>query len=116
MPEEINRLVTDQLADFLFTRSEDGDKESSSRGNCHRKDLPRRNVMIDSLVRLLPMARQARIDGLPQRYAWSRFTVRQCRRWSTLKGILESLLEVNRDLPSSFPAHPRTRKRIADSG
>src|SRR6185312_9715730 len=54
MPEEINRLVTDQLADLLFTPSEDGDKNLEREGipgsRIHRVG----NVMIDSLVRLLP--------------------------------------------------------------
>jgi UDP-N-acetylglucosamine 2-epimerase (non-hydrolysing) len=117
MPEEINRLVTDQLADLLFTPSEDGDKNLRREGIATEKIFRVGNVMIDSLVRLLPMARQARIDGLPQRYALvTLHRPANVDDGPTLKGILESLLEVNRDLAVVFPAHPRTRKRIADFG
>jgi UDP-N-acetylglucosamine 2-epimerase (non-hydrolysing) len=57
MPEELNRLVTDRLASLLFTPSADAD------ANLHREGVPaaaiRRvgNVMIDTLVRLLPKTR-----------------------------------------------------------
>src|SRR5882762_3527196 len=58
MPEEINRLVTDQLADLLFTPSEDGDanlvREGLDPGKIHRVG----NVMIDTLIKLLPVARR----------------------------------------------------------
>ena len=54
MPEEINRLVTDQLADLLFTPSEDGDKNLEREGIPASKVHRVGNVMIDSLVRLLP--------------------------------------------------------------
>ncbi len=73
--------------------------------------------MIDSLVRLLPAAQSAKVESLPERYAL--FTLHRPANVddsATLKGILESLLEANRDLAVLFPAHPRTRQRIADFG
>jgi UDP-N-acetylglucosamine 2-epimerase (non-hydrolysing) len=117
MPEEINRLVTDQLADMLFTPSEDGDDNLLREGIPEEKIFRVGNVMIDSLVRLLPMAQKTKIDGLPERYAL--VTLHRPANVDDnvrLKGILESLLEVNRDLAVVFPAHPRTRKRISDFG
>src|ERR1700693_5065749 len=60
MPEEINRLVTDQLADLLFTPSEDGDRNLAREGIPASKIHLVGNVMIDSLVRLLPVALEKR--------------------------------------------------------
>jgi UDP-N-acetylglucosamine 2-epimerase (non-hydrolysing) len=117
MPEEINRLVTDQLADWLFTPSEDGDENLRREGIPPEKVFCVGNVMIDTLVRLLPSAENTGIDGLPERYAL--VTLHRPANVDdsvTLKGILESLVEVNRDLTVVFPTHPRTRKRIADFG
>jgi UDP-N-acetylglucosamine 2-epimerase (non-hydrolysing) len=117
MPEEINRLVTDQLADMLFTPSGDGDENLQREGIPEEKIYRVGNVMIDSLVRLLPAARKTGIEGLPERYAL--VTLHRPANVDdsmALKAILESLLEVNRDLAVVFPAHPRTRKRIADFG
>jgi UDP-N-acetylglucosamine 2-epimerase (non-hydrolysing) len=120
MPEEINRLVTDQLADLLFTPSEDGDINLQREGIRAEKIFRVGNVMIDSLIRLLPAAqhrnaqRQNR-NGLPQRYAL--VTLHRPANVDDsviLKRILQSLLEVSQDLSVIFPAHPRTRKRIAD--
>src|SRR5689334_2401024 len=68
MPEEINRLVTDQLADMLFTPSEDGDKNLANEGVPKEKIFLVGNVMIDTLVRLLPAAQGATLDGVPQKY------------------------------------------------
>jgi len=56
MPEEINRVITDRLADFLFTPSEDGDVNLGHEGIPAEKIYRVGNVMIDSLVRLLPAA------------------------------------------------------------
>ena len=117
MPEEINRLVTDQLADLLFTPSEDGDlnlqKEGVGPGKIHRVG----NVMIDSLSRFLPAARQSKNKGLPERYALVTLhrpsNVDESR---VLKGILSSLLEISQQLAIVFPVHPRTRQRIAGFG
>jgi UDP-N-acetylglucosamine 2-epimerase (non-hydrolysing) len=117
MPEEINRLLTDQIADLLFTPSEDGDanlqREGISRDKIHRVG----NVMIDSLVRLLPTAMQCRLDGLPDRYALvTLHRPSNVDGKDVLRNILGSLLEVNEKLDIVFPVHPRTRQRIAEFG
>lgn len=117
MPEEINRLVTDQLADLLFTPSVDGDANLRREGIPPGKVFFVGNVMIDSLVRLLPAARKTSAADLTDRYAL--VTLHRPANVDDsvrLKGILESLLEVSKDLTVVFPAHPRTRKRIDDFG
>jgi UDP-N-acetylglucosamine 2-epimerase (non-hydrolysing) len=113
MPEEINRLLTDQLADLLFTPSSDGDEnlleEGIERSRIHRVG----NVMIDTLVRLLPRAekefptivarpyalvtlhRPSNVDDLP---------------W--LRELLGALVDLSRELSVVFPMHPRTRKAL----
>ena len=117
MPEEINRLVTDQLADMLFTPSEDGDVNLGKEGIPAEKIFRVGNVMIDSLVKLLPAAKRQPHSGVPERYAL--VTLHRPANVDdgvVLKRILESLLDVSRDLAVIFPAHPRTRKRIEDFG
>lgn len=117
MPEEINRLVTDQLADMLFTPSADGDENLGREGIPSRKIHRVGNVMIDSLVRLLPAAMGKNLNGLPGQYVL--VTLHRPANVDddrTLKGILECLLELNSQLKVVFPVHPRTRQRIADFG
>jgi UDP-N-acetylglucosamine 2-epimerase (non-hydrolysing) len=117
MPEEINRLVTDQLADVLFTPSADGDENLEKEGIPKRKIRLVGNVMIDSLVRLLPAAIATNLNGLPERYIL--VTLHRPSNVDddrTLKGILECLLELNSQLKVVFPVHPRTRQRIAEFG
>jgi UDP-N-acetylglucosamine 2-epimerase (non-hydrolysing) len=117
MPEEINRLLTDQMADWLFTPSEDGDRNLAREGVAREKIHRVGNVMIDSLVRLLPLALQSKMEGLPDRYAL--VTLHRPSNVDDdriLKSILQSLLEVNAELKVVFPVHPRTRQRIADFG
>jgi UDP-N-acetylglucosamine 2-epimerase (non-hydrolysing) len=117
MPEEINRLVTDQLADVLYTPSEDGDINLQREGIPPKKIFRVGNVMIDSLVKLLPLAQRQRKNGLPERYALvTLHRPANVDDSATLKSILQSLLEVNRDLAVLFPAHPRTRQRISEFG
>jgi UDP-N-acetylglucosamine 2-epimerase (non-hydrolysing) len=117
MPEEINRLLTDQLANFLFTPSEDGDKNLEREGIAGSMVHRVGNVMIDSLVRLLPVAANKKLKGLPDRYVL--VTLHRPANVDddhTLKIILGYLLELNRQLKVVFPVHPRTRQRIADFG
>ena len=117
MPEEINRIVTDRLADLLFTPSEDGDL------NLQREGIPREkiyrvgNVMIDSLVQLLPTVLQCPKNGLAERYALvTLHRPSNVDRDQSLRGILEALLEVSGQLEVVFPVHPRTRQRIEQFG
>jgi UDP-N-acetylglucosamine 2-epimerase (non-hydrolysing) len=117
MPEEVNRIVTDRLADLLFTPSEDGDenllREGVSPETIHRVG----NVMIDSLVRLLPAAARCPANGLPDRFALvTLHRPSNVDDGDTLKSILESLLTVSEQLEVVFPVHPRTRARIAQFG
>ena len=113
MPEEINRIVTDQLADLLFTPAEDGDINLQREGVPAEKIYRVGNVMIDSLVQLLPAVMRFSKNGLPQRYALvTLHRPSNVDDSASLKNILESLLEVNEHLEVVFPVHPRTRQRI----
>jgi UDP-N-acetylglucosamine 2-epimerase (non-hydrolysing) len=117
MPEEINRVVTDRLADLLFTPSEDGDVNLQHEGIPAEKIYRVGNVMIDSLVRLLPAAMQCAKNGYPDRYAL--VTLHRPSNVDdshVLKNILESLLEINEKLGVVFPVHPRTRQRVSEFG
>ena len=117
MPEEINRIVTDQLADLLFTPSEDGDVNLQREGIPAEKIYRVGNVMIDSLIQLLPAVMRFSKNGLPQRYALvTLHRPSNVDDSANLKNILESLLEVNERLEVVFPVHPRTRQRIERFG
>src|SRR5438477_13150462 len=117
MPEEINRLVTDSLANLLLTPSRYGDANLLREGIAPEKIKFVGNVMIDTLYKYLPKARQSKIldqIGLePDNYA-----VITLHRPSnvddreTLGGILESLGTISKQVPCIFPIHPRTRQRI----
>jgi UDP-N-acetylglucosamine 2-epimerase (non-hydrolysing) len=114
MPEEINRVITDQIADLLFTPSADADVNLEREGIPASKIYRVGNVMIDSLIRLLPQAEKMVVGDLPDRYALvTLHRPSNVDDEQSLKGILESLLEVNAHLEVVFPMHPRTRRRIA---
>ena len=115
MPEEINRIVTDRLSDLLFTPSEDGNfnlaKEGVEAGKIHLVG----NVMIDSLVQLLPAAKKAIPKETPERLALvTLHRPSNVDNSENLKNILDSLLEVSERINIVFPVHPRTRQRIQD--
>lgn len=117
MPEEINRIVTDRLADMLFTPSEDGDINLEREGVPAEKIYRVGNVMIDSLVRLLPVAMQCPHNGMPERYALvTLHRPSNVDDSASLQSILQALLEVNEQLEVVFPVHPRTRQRIDQFG
>ncbi len=117
MPEEINRLMTDQLADLLFTPSEDGDANLLREGIDPKKIHCVGNVMIDTLKRLLPLA-EPRWAHLRQEYKVDRFGLVTIHRPSNvddpavLSELLRTLEEISEEIPIIFPLHPRTRKQL----
>jgi len=121
MPEEFNRLLTDQIADLLFTPSRDADENLLREGISPERIHFVGNAMIDSLVRYLDKAQASPIlDEL--RLEPGTYVVVTLHRPSnvdhreTLIGILEALTEIQRRLPVIFPAHPRTQERLAEFG
>jgi UDP-N-acetylglucosamine 2-epimerase (non-hydrolysing) len=113
MPEEINRLVTDQLADLLFTPSEDGDENLKREGIAVEKIHRVGNVMIDTLVRLLPAA--DKMNGMPGRYALvTLHRPSNVDSGERLGEILEALRAIRKEVEVVFPVHPRTRQHMSD--
>ena len=116
MPEEINRRVTDQLSDLLFTPSPDGDENLKREGVAPEKIFLVGNVMIDTLVQFLPKAEELFV-GLKERLSLDRFGLVTLHRPSNVDDeavflpMLQVLDELSRDLPLIFPVHPRTRDR-----
>jgi UDP-N-acetylglucosamine 2-epimerase (non-hydrolysing) len=115
MPEEINRLVTDALADLLFTPSSDADENLKREGVDASKIKLVGNVMIDALVSNLEKARSSSVlhnTGI----AKDRFVYVTLHRPSnvddpvSLTSIMLELSRLAKDLPVVFPMHPRTRK------
>jgi len=116
MPEEVNRLVTDQLSDLLFTPSEDGTRNLLREGIAPEKIEFVGNVMIDTLVRLLPEAAHS-VPDLPGSYGLvTLHRPSNVDDSEMLREILETLLECSRDIDIFFPVHPRTRRRLQEIG
>jgi UDP-N-acetylglucosamine 2-epimerase (non-hydrolysing) len=120
MPEEINRLLTDQLADLLFTPSRDADANLLAEGVAPEKIHFVGNVMIDTLVRNLPRAVDRPILGdlavSPGRYAVATLhRPANVDDGDDLREILRGLQGIGEQLPVVFPVHPRTRQTILSS-
>jgi UDP-N-acetylglucosamine 2-epimerase (non-hydrolysing) len=117
MPEEINRMVTDRLSDCLFTPSEDGDLNLKQEGVPKERIHLVGNVMIDSLIQLLPAARKCPKNGLREQFALvTLHRPSNVDDGEALKRVLYSLIEVSGQLDIVFPVHPRTRRRISEFG
>jgi UDP-N-acetylglucosamine 2-epimerase (non-hydrolysing) len=115
MPEEINRIVTDALADLLLTPSADGNENLKREGIPDSKVKLVGNVMIDSLVANLEKARNSQIlkrIGLEKKG----FVYMTLHRPSNvddqtaLSLLISALKDLAKDIPVVFPMHPRTRK------
>jgi len=121
MPEEINRLCTDVLCDYLFTTDRIADENLKGEGVAEEKIFFVGNVMIDTLLKHKAMAEQLPLRetlGLaPDGYAT--LTLHRPSNVDdpqVLQGILDALAEIAGRLPILFPIHPRTRKMIQQFG
>ncbi len=118
MPEEVNRVLTDRVADLLFTPSADGDANLCREGIAREKIHLVGNVMVDTLVRFLPGAAAGpMLERLS--LAERRFILVTLHRPSNvddpahLQRLLEALGDLAQDADVIFPVHPRTRRTIA---
>jgi len=121
MPEELNRLLTDQIADLLFTPSEDADQNLRAEGIPDERIRLVGNIMIDSLFQHLARAKESTIRedlGLGDR-DYAVLTLHRptnVDQPTTFSRILDALDEIGQSLPIVFPVHPRTRKTINELG
>lgn len=119
MPEEINRVVTDAVSDYLFTHSPGANE------NLRREGIPLENIflvgniMVDSLLYNKAAAERSQI--------LSRFSLRKngyalltlhrpsnVDEKESLFIIVKALSEISKRIPIVFPAHPRTQKSLKD--
>ncbi len=114
MPEEINRVLTDQLSDMLFTPSSDGDANLLREGISPERIHCVGNVMIDTLNRLVPRAKLPRIDGLKEPFALATLhRPSNVDEPDALTRIMSTFIELSDRCQIVFPVHPRTRRRLA---
>ena len=121
MPEELNRIVTDHLSDYLFISCEDGLENLQNEGIPKEKCFFVGNTMIDSLVEFedkfddSPIIQE--LDLTKQNYSLitihSPFTVDNKDR---LFEMMDSLVDVSKEIQCVFPIHPRTKNTLIESG
>jgi UDP-N-acetylglucosamine 2-epimerase (non-hydrolysing) len=121
MPEEINRLVTDALADMLFVSEPSGVQNLRAEGVSEERIIFAGNVMIDTLLRFLPRAREtgvlARLGVDPKSYvAVTLHRPANVDDPSRLRDLVKMLGKLAREVPVVFPVHPRTQQRMQDFG
>lgn len=128
MPEEINRVLTDQISDLLFTTERNAADNLGREGISSERIHFVGNVMIDTLMmnrqRAIPASRTiARIENLAlSTDAESGFALVTMHRPSNvdvlavLERLIATLVEISRQIPVIFPVHPRTRGRIDAAG
>lgn len=121
MPEEVNRVLTDQLAELCLTPGASADDNLRREGIAERRIRPVGNVMVDTLLALRPAAAALRMPERMQ-VAGAPYAVATFHRAgnvddrATLEQLLLGLAAVARTLPVLFLVHPRTRERMAGFG
>lgn len=121
MPEEINRLCTDVLCDYLFTTDRFADENLRAEGVSEEKIFFVGNVMIDTLLKHRALAKKlglmSELGLVPQGYAT--MTLHRPSNVDDkliLQGIFEALAQIAEEVPIIFPIHPRTRKMVEHFG
>jgi len=140
MPEEINRLLTDAISDYLFTPSPDADENLKKEGIPEDKIFLVGDVMVDSLLFNLEKAKKTHIlerlslqpaqqptsnnlqSSIVNRKSVRPYVLLTLHRPSNVDNkdaflrIINALTEISNRIPIVFPIHPRTRKRLAEFG
>lgn len=121
MPEEINRIVTDALADVLWTPSVDADENLLNEGVSRSRIARVGNIMLDSFELVRPAIEAADMPG-ELGLERGRYGVVTLHRPSNvdepaqLIRLVDALIETQGHLPLIFPVHPRTAKRLSATG
>ena len=121
MPEEINRLLTDQIATLLFTTERSGNENLIREGVDEEKIHFVGNVMIDTLLKHKDRAMALDVieyfDVEPKNFALlTLHRPANVDKPDVLAGILAGLAEIRQRIPILFPAHPRTIKQVRQYG
>ena len=118
MPEEINRIVTDSISDFLFVTEESGIENLIGEGKKKEQIFFVGNTMIDTLFYSLEKLKRLKLSEINN----TKYAIVTLHRPSNvdskekLRGILMALMEISRDMDVYFPIHPRTEKNINNYG
>jgi UDP-N-acetylglucosamine 2-epimerase (non-hydrolysing) len=119
MPEEINRLLTDHISDYLFTPSPDANDNLKKEGIPADRVFRVGNVMVDSLLMSKSLADKS--DALSRlklsRQGYALLTLHRPSNVDdkeSLSRIMAAIGQVSQRLPIVFPAHPRTQKRLEE--
>jgi UDP-N-acetylglucosamine 2-epimerase (non-hydrolysing) len=126
MPEEINRILTDQISDSLFTTERSAEINLNKEGIDSKRIHFAGNVMIDTLLANLqlavPFAETLKDYGAAESIEEGAYALLTMHRPSnvddleTLTRLLQTIVEVSQQLPIIFPVHPRTLSRIEYAG
>ncbi len=117
MPEEINRLLTDAISDYLFTPSPDANENLKREGIADEKIFLVGDIMVDSLLYNMERAEESQILtrlGL-DKGSYAVLTLHRpsnVDKKESLLQIIHAVREISQRIPIVFPAHPRTRKSI----
>ncbi len=121
MPEEINRIVTDRLSNYLFVSEQSGLDNLKSEGVPDEKVFFTGNIMIDSLVSNLEVASKSdileRLNLTRGEYiAMTMHRPANVDNPEIFKSMLNAIRQISKRIPIVFPCHPRTQKRIEEFG
>ncbi len=114
MPEEINRIVTDSIADYFFTTSEEANRNLAHEGHAKSQIFYVGNTMIDSLLSHLKKVKKP--DFFDEKLHGDNYLVLTLHRPAnvdepeTLARILQVIEDASEGVQVLFPVHPRTRK------
>ena len=116
MPEEINRILTDAISNYLLTPSIDGDENLLAEGVSKDKIFFVGNIMIDSLMQYQEKARNSDIlDRIDVKDDYALITLHRPSNVDNKEGlltILNAFEEISKSISLIFPIHPRTTKQI----
>ncbi len=126
MPEEINRILTDQLSDLLFTTERDAADNLVKEGISEQRICFTGNVMIDTLLanckQALSVQETLQKYGAKQIVSEKAYALLTLHRPSnvddleTLTRLVRVVGDISEKLPVIFPVHPRTQQKIAEAG